>query len=239
LRTRRIDFFSTGCGIIGCMEFGPKTHIPRAPENEQGSNKIEKAPSPLVVEHFPPNFRSRIEQYIQSLERESRRFNFQSIMVSPIEHESQEFMNEAKGRFNLPLDWPGTEFAAEFAKVFEKIQAEGFDGTPDELLLRWIQLENEKEIESVIEASEQNGGMISPNEIGLNMSTRSGRVDKAFRISMSNNKKGVLFIYDSRKMQNLSPEERKKDLVFEAGYGYKPKEGGTYRDALLALVAMH
>jgi hypothetical protein len=220
------------------MEFGPKTPIPRAPENEQGSNKIEKAPSSLVVEHLPSNFRSRIEQYIKNLEKDSRRFSFLSILVSPDEHKSQEFMNEIKARFNKPLDWPGAEFAAEFAKVFEKIQAEGFDGTPDKLLLRWIQLGNEKEIESVIETSEQNGGMIRPNEIGLNMSTRSGRVNQAFRSSMSSNEKGVLFIYDGRKMQNLSPEERNTDLVFEAGYGYKPKEGGTYRDALLALVAM-
>lgn len=84
------------------MEFGPKTPIPRAPENEQGSDKIEKAPSPLVVEHFPPNFRSRIEKYIQDLEKKSLRFNFLSIMVSPREHETQEFMNEAHAKVKQP-----------------------------------------------------------------------------------------------------------------------------------------
>ena len=200
---------------------------------------VQEAPSkPFVVERLPKSFRPRIAQYIHERDAAHDRFNFGSIFLSSEEYQNRKFVDDEYRRRGLSRSDHGLEFAETFAAVYEKIQAAGFDGSPQDILLRWISVDEGAQIEKIIIDSESNGGMIATTEAGLNMSDRSGRVDKAFSISIRNGQAGVLFIYDGRKMQRLSKKEEDTNTNFAAGWGRKPQQNETYRSALLGLVAL-
>lgn len=149
-------------------------------------------------------------------------------------------MDEIAESKNMPSTTLLTPFTKNFSGVYEKAVKNGFDGNIDDVLFRWIHLDSTDEIEEVVRESETNGGMPvhMENEGALNMSDRTGRVDKAFMYSIKDNQSGVLFMYDGRMLSRLDSEEKDRSGKFIAGFGYKPKNSNSYRNALLGLIVL-
>jgi hypothetical protein len=208
--------------------------------SQERPTTIETVPQPLIVERFPDDFRSRMGDYMRGLNRDHKTFRLFSIFVSPEEYQLHKKANELR-----KIDDPAMEFAKEFSTAYAKLRDGGFDGAAADVLLRWVgvdheYLDDEKvagKLNHIVRESEVNGGMVS-KDAGLNMSDRQGRVDKAFKQGIERGESGVLFMYDGRKMDTLQGEEKDSKGIFAAGYGYKPKPGGTYRSALLGMVVI-
>lgn len=131
----------------------------------------------------------------------------------------------------------------KFVSLYEQIKLAGFDGKPDDLLIRWVEVNNDgndidykKLVEDVVTQSQINGGARDKSEKGLNMSTIGSKADDYFANNIMTAGGGVIFLYDGRKLTRLSDDERSSDTNFVAGYGYKPKENESYRKALLAVM---
>ncbi len=93
-------------------------------------------------------------------------------------------------------------------------------------------------VDQIIEDSEINGGKSKKDDTpGINVDDGSKIVDY-LTIQIEQNKDNVVvFIYNKSKLQGLSKEESEQ-TNFVGGYGVKPKDGLTLRDALLGTMVL-
>ncbi len=96
---------------------------------------------------------------------------------------------------------------------------------------RYVEAPDKETLRTILTAAEHHGGKRPGDElVGICLDS-SGKIDDYLR--MYEEKELILFVYDSKKLQNLTPEERATNSKFAAGYGYKPAPGLELRDALL------
>jgi hypothetical protein len=229
----------TSCVKITSMSTGESPSRGKV-QADRGGEQIpssELIPLPVLVIKQLHGTLAKFKEVIAATETDSRKFGFGHILVTPEQHDAQLFVNASRKEYGMKPTFPNAELAAPFAGMYTELVQNGFDGTVDDLLIRWVSAKDTS-IDTMIEDAKISGGMINVNDAGLNMSDPYGRVDKAFSISVKAGDSGVLFIYDGRKMQRLTQEEAHTSGNFAAGYGYKPKTGNTYRSALIGMVSM-
>jgi len=105
---------------------------------------------------------------------------------------------------------------------------------------RFVDFETIEQIDEAIKLKDINGGK-SPKDKSIGVCVDLHKSWEYARIHLiQQNKPGVIFIYDSDKLEGLTEEEITTDgsKNFIAGYGVKPKEGLKLSDTVYGVIKM-
>lgn len=186
--------------------------------------------SKYVHEYLPNEVVSELRRHITEIG--SHNFSFVPLFVDHKTYQASKIVDEGRAKLGLKIKVTPESVGNAFSSIYERLIENGFNGSQSDLLIRWVGVRDSNEVSLIMDESEKNGGKID-NKDGLNMSHIGSKADDYFAAHLTNGEYGVLFLYDGRKLESLSNEESASDVMFVAGYGYKPKEGEDYKTALI------
>lgn len=176
-----------------------------------------------------------LKDYIREIHHEN--FSLRTLLKGNAEYEVEKGEDVMKKNAGLITNRPPERVLKFFSDFYQGIIDAGYDGSPEEVLVRWISTGNPDEVNSILESGKVNGGKID-DKIGVCMSPIGSKADDTFADNIEYGSKGVLFVYDGRKLEKLSDEEAKTDIMFAGGYGYKVKDGGDFSSTILGGVGI-
>jgi hypothetical protein len=189
----------------------------------------EQRRPPLSKVFFDPFERQSLNFAIQECSANSV-FNNPEFVLDEFRRKEKEGVRanyQTEGYFDLQL----LESALAKIKTWRDAQP-GIDETNHfSFKFRYVLAPDKKTLHTVLTTAGYNGGKRPGDELVGVCLDNSGKVDDYLR--MYGDEELILFVYDSKKLQNLTPEERATNSKFAAGYGYKPAPGLELRDALL------
>ncbi len=147
-------------------------------------------------------------------------------------YEAERMMHERRLEHGFKSSLPPEGIRKFFSDFYQGIIDAGYDGSIKQILVRWVSANSPDGVNSILESGKINGGKID-DRVGVCMSPLGSKADDTMVGNIINRRSGVLFVYDGRKLEKLSEEEAKTDIMFAAGYGFKVKEGGDYSSTIL------
>lgn len=210
-------------------------------------NMSESSPDPVLYASIPPCVSNELAELYKKYPTYglgNGHINLRNILAASWGGQTEKLEKLSLNDSGKQIDKLITDF---FSELIRELKQKGFDGETKDLSMRTVSgtgIKNEEKAQDVfriIDEAKINGGKKNDDLPGFCVQelNRGGQGDEFFERQVKGIEPGVLFLYDNRKLEPLTEQEKATSPLFSAWYGFKPKQGETCKSAMVMALTIN